>query len=925
VNSLKETLNLPKTDFPMRAGLVQREPVRIAHWQKLDLYGEMQKANADSEEEFLLHDGPPFTNGDVHIGTALNKILKDTIVRYQSMKGRRSPYVPGWDCHGLPIEHKVARKMKDEGRELGPTEMREACAEFSRSFIEKQRGQFVRLGVQADWANEYRTMNPAYEAGILRTFAEFVAKDLVYRSKKPVYWSIPCQTALAEAEIEYKDHTSPSLYVAFPLGEKESIVIWTTTPWTLPANLAIAVHPRLNYAKVQVGETSFWVAETRVTEVAEACGWTRVEIGETVTGAELAGREARHPFIDRAAPIFAAEYVTATTGTGCVHLAPGHGIDDYVVGLQNGLEVYCPLDDGGRYVDDGRVPQELVGKSVLEKKGRSQANEGVLKILEESGLLLANEPHEHSYPHCWRSKTPVVFRAMDQWFVSLDKGGLREKALEAVGSVQWEPSWGENRIRGAVESRPDWCISRQRTWGVPIPAFFDEDGKPYIDPEVIRGLADRVEQHGCNSWFEKSAAELLEGIELPEGWEPQALAPGKDTLDVWIDSGCSHRSVLKDKGMSWPADLYIEGSDQHRGWFQSSLWTGMIADGAPPYRKILTHGFVVGQDGRKISKSDGKPQTADSFVNEFGADVIRLWISSEDYRNDIPVSGEILKNVSQTYRNIRNTLRYQIGNLYDFDPFTDAVEDADLDPIDQWALARLAELIQSVETAFEAFAFHRVYQEISRFCAQTLSASYHDILKDRLYTLAATDPRRRSSQTVLHRICDSLCRILNPILSFTADEAYSFLYDGTEYGERAVQLAGWPEAPASFLHSAAAADVDRILRWKAEHVNDALEEKRKSKEIASSLDAKVRITGEITCDDYRLLESYSEWLPEFFIVSAVELVPGDGDLVVLAKHADGVRCPRTWRWVPTLVQTEEWGEVSERCAEALARTKQPTT
>lgn len=922
VNSLKETLNLPKTDFPMRAGLVKREPERIAHWKKIDLYGQMQEANAASAEEFLLHDGPPFTNGDVHIGTALNKILKDTIVRYQSLKGRRTPYIPGWDCHGLPIEHKVARQMKEEGRELSPVEMRRACEDFSKSFIEKQRGQFERLGVQADWEHEYRTMDPAYEAAILRTFAEFVAHGLVYRSKKPVYWSIPCQTALAEAEIEYKDHTSPAIYVAFPLTESESVVIWTTTPWTLPANLAVAVHPRLRYAKVRAGDHFFWIAETRVEEVAASCGWSEFAIEAVIEGADLAGRAARHPFIDRAAPILSADYVTATTGTGCVHIAPGHGIEDYVVGLQAGLEVYCPLDDDGCYVDDGKVPAHLVGLSVLEKKGKSKANEAVLQTLEEKGVLLANEPHLHSYPHCWRSKTPVVFRAMDQWFVSLDKGGLRDRALEAIGSVQWEPSWGENRIRGAVESRPDWCISRQRTWGVPIPAFFDGEGGAFLDPAVIRGIAEKVESRGCSLWFEESAEELLSGIELPEGWNPSQLRPGTDTLDVWIDSGCSHRAVLKQRGMSWPADLYIEGSDQHRGWFQSSLWTGMIADGNPPYKKILTHGFVVGQDGRKISKSDGKPQTADSFVKDFGADIIRLWISSEDYRNDIPVSGEILKNVSQTYRNIRNTLRFQIGNLYDFDPDADAVADEQLDPLDQWALARLAELIQSVDQAYEAFAFHRVYQEINRFCAQTLSAGYHDILKDRLYTLAPNDSQRRSSQTVLHRICDSLCRILNPILAFTADESYSYLHDGDEYASNPVQLAGWPEAPLAFVDCKAAVDIEALLRWKADHVNEALEQKRKDKEIASSLDAKVRIAGDPEDEAFKRLEAYKECLPELFIVSGVELEPGAGPLVVEASHADGVRCPRTWRWVPRLVQTDEWGEVSERCAQALQKIQQ---
>lgn len=921
MESLKDTLNLPKTDFPMRAGLVKREPERVAHWKKANLYQRMQEKNAGAEDGFLLHDGPPFTNGDVHIGTALNKVLKDTIVRFQNMKGRRAPYIPGWDCHGLPIEHKVSRQMKDEGREPGPIEMRRACEEFSLSFIEKQRSQFERLGVQADWDQEYRTMDPAYEAAILRTFAEFVAKGLVYRSKKPVYWSIPCKTALAEAEIEYKDHRSPAIHVAFPLAgaADEYVVIWTTTPWTLPANLAIAVHPRLTYVLVQTGSGSFWIAESRVEEVAKECGWESWTVSDRRSGEELAGRIARHPFIERDAPVVSADYVTAETGTGCVHIAPGHGIEDYLVGLANGLEIYCPLDDDGRYVDDGQVPAELVGSSVLETGKGSEANSRVLGILKEKGALLGSSPHLHSYPHCWRSKTPVVFRAMDQWFVSLDENAVRKDALEAIGKVSWEPAWGENRIRGAVESRPDWCISRQRTWGVPIPAFFDAEGNAFLDADVIRGLAGKVEKDGCNGWFDQSASEILNGVELPQGWHPERLVPGKDTLDVWIDSGCSHRAVLQARGMSWPADLYIEGSDQHRGWFQSSLWTGIVADGEPPYRKILTHGFVVGQDGRKISKSDGKPQTADSFVNDFGADIVRLWISSEDYRNDVPVSGEILKNVSQTYRSIRNTLRFQIGNLYDFDPLTDAVADEDLDPLDQWVLARLAALIPALESAFESFAFHRVYQEVNRFCSQVLSATYHDILKDRLYTLAPDDPLRRSSQTVLFRICDSLCRVLNPVLAFTADEAYSFLHTGSEYGGQSVQLAGWPEAPAGYLENPVASEVDRILRFKAEHVNEALESQRKAKVIASSLDAQLRIVGDPGDETFGLLQRYSDRLPELFIVSAVTLEASGSGFHIAAEHAAGERCPRTWRWVPALVETEEWGPVSERCARALER------
>ncbi len=930
---LKDTLNLPRTDFPMRANLVEREPQRLARWADEGLYASIQQTNA-SGEVFILHDGPPFTNGDVHIGTALNKILKDFILRFKSMQGYRTPYVPGWDCHGLPIEYKVARQLQAEKRELSPVELREACAEFSRGFIETQRGQFQRLGVLADWASEYRTMNPAYEADILRTFACFVEKDLVYRSKKPVYWSIPCETALAEAEIEYKDHVSPSIWVAFDvpaeegakagLDPKTQIVIWTTTPWTLPANLAIAVHPEFEYVQVTHGERVFLVAGPLAEDFISRAKLEGAQVGAPLAGKALEGIRARHPFIDRASPVVLADYVTLDAGTGCVHTAPGHGLDDYHTGLKYGLEIYCPIDDRGRYVADGQIPENLVGITVLERNGKCPANDAVLEMLQGNGLLVHNEDYQHQYPHCWRSKTPVVFRAMDQWFVALDKNGLRQAALEEVGKVQWVPDWGENRIRGAVESRPDWCISRQRSWGMPLPVFYREsDGQPLLDSAVIEAVAEKVETGGSNVWWEQSPEELLSEVTLPEGWEASALSKGSDTMDVWIDSGCSHRAVLqRQAGLTWPADVYLEGSDQHRGWFQSSLWTGVIADGAKPYKRVVTHGFIVDENKRKISKSEGKPQTADSYVAKYGADILRLWISSQDYVNDIPVSDGILKNISKTYRDIRNTLRYQISNLYDFNAATDALLLEELSAIDQWALHKTHALVGEVTEAFEAFEFHRGYQLVANFCNTTLSARYHDILKDRLYTYGFDWPERRSSQTAIHAIFQVLCRLVAPILTFTADEAWAYFQGNADFAEESVHVQCWPKQDERWEHPAAAEEVDRVLQFR-DRVNEKLEEARRAKEIGQSLDAQVLVEGSPGDATFELLEKYAESLAEFFIVSQVHLIPSSSAEVVSVevRHADGVRCPRSWRWVPQLVSAGEFGDVSPRCREALLARK----
>ncbi len=952
---LKHTLQLPKTDFPMRAGLAQREPGRVAHWEKIGLYEAIQRKNA-AGPVFVLHDGPPFTNGDVHIGTALNKVLKDTVNRYKSMRGFRTPYVPGWDCHGLPIEQKVSREIQEKKQTLTTAELRARCDAFSETWIATQTTQFKRLGVLGDWGCSYKTKDPAFEGDIVRTFAAFVERGLIYRSKKPVYWSIPFETALAEAEIEYKDHVSPSIWVKFAVPSAEAkkfglpddkplfVVIWTTTPWTIPANLAIAVHPEIDYVVAELGAERILVAEPLLGAVLKAAKFDgTATLATKVRGDRLEQLQTRHPFIDRPSPIVLADYVTTDSGTGCVHTAPGHGTEDYLTGLKYKLEIYCPVGDDGRYVDDGRVPADLVGLTTLETvedlaaKRTSPANIAVLKKLDAAGALLAKERYTHSYPHCWRSKTPIIFRAVDQWFVSLDKHGDRAKALREIENIAahhgWIPAWGETRIRGAVESRPDWCISRQRAWGVPIPAFYDEKKHAYLDGGVARAMADKFARHGTNLWYDSTAAQLLEGVQLPAGWPaPSALSCGRDTLDVWIDSGSTHAAVLRRNqgGTHWPADLYLEGSDQHRGWFQSSLWTSVIAFDAAPYKAVLTHGFIVGKDGKKISKSGQyeKPPTSDNYVAQYGADVIRLWIASQDFREDIRVSdldkdlknpSSILNVVAESYRLFRNTFRYQLSTLFDFDPAHDAVPVERLDTLDRWALHQTAQLIRECTAAFEAYEFHRVYQLCNQFCSVTLSATYHDVLKDRLYTLGTHSPLRRSSQTAIHHIFGTLVRLLAPVLTFTCDEAWSYATGKTEYAEDSIHLQPWPEAPTSWTDAALESEVATLLRVRTQ-VNETIEPQRAAGKLGKSLDAAIEIRGDSDDATLRTLDKHREFLPELFIVSHVGLSSAKGaefNVVVRPCPELGlVRCPRCWRWVPTL-ETTPSGALCPRCAEAL--------
>ncbi len=994
-NDLKHTLSLPKTDFPMRGDLPKREPARLAAWEKLSLYASIQaRRSAENAPAFVLHDGPPFTNGDVHIGTALNKSLKDITLRYKSLRGFRTPYVPGWDCHGLPIEQKVAKELQAAGLVLPTAELRSRCDAFAEGWIARQTASFKRLGVQADWANQYKTKAPAFEADILRTFAAFVEQGLVYRSKKPVYWSIPFETALAEAEIEYAEHISIAIWVKFlvpvaearkfglPADKPLSIVIWTTTPWTIPANLAISLHPETEYIVADLGGERILVAQALLPAVldsakiaGDAAELVLRNSSFVIPGARLEGLAARHPFIDRPSPVVLADYVTTESGTGCVHTAPGHGADDYLTGLRYGLPIYCPVGDDGRYLDDGQVPSDLVGITCLETveelktKKPSPANLAVLKKLAAPDpvtghvALLAKAKYVHSYPHCWRSKTPIIFRAVDQWFVGLDRTGSgsasadlkseisdlkspRAAALAAIRGVTWFPSWGQARITGAVEARPDWCISRQRSWGVPIIAFYDAQKKALLDASVVRAVAARIAAHpaGTNLWYELSAAELLADVALPVGWPaPSELTKGRDTLDVWLDSGSSHAAVLRNGqgATSWPADLYLEGSDQHRGWFQSSLWTGIIAQGGAPYKAVLTHGFIVGEDGKKISKSGQyeKPPTSDNFIADYGADVIRLWLASQDFTQDITLSKKILDNAAEQYRGFRNALRYQLSVLHDFDAAKNSLPHAELDVLDRWALHQTARLLAEATTAYDAYEFHRVVSLCAHFVATTLSAVYNDVCKDRLYTYPVNHPQRRSTQTAVHAIFGVLVRVLAPILTFTADESWCHLHFGSDFAPEvisnsrpeisnagvgsptsSVHLSDWPVAAPAWTDETLAADFAELLKVRAK-VNETLEPLRQAGKLGKSLDAAVtlEVAGADPLD--AVLRRHEAFLPELLIVSHVVLAetPASNPFAVSARpcaELGHVRCPRCWRWVPAL-QTTRDGEVCPRCAEAI--------
>jgi isoleucyl-tRNA synthetase len=893
----KDTLTLPQTTFPMRADLVQNEPTRLEAWENAGLYEKiLARRRAENAPEFILHDGPPFANGDVHMGTALNKLLKDLVVKSKTMAGFAAPFVPGWDCHGLPIEFKVVKETAG----LEPAEIRHRCTEFASSFIDIQRASFRRLGVFGDWKNPYLTMNPGYEASILRVFAKLVENGNIYQAKKPVQWSYGAQTALAEAEVEYADKQSPAIFVKFPLvsgplAGEASMVIWTTTPWTLPANLGIALHPDFTYVvgkfiKDDVVET-FVIVRELIGAFTEKTGYALAETLRESKGKDFDGFEARHPFLDRTSKLILANFVTTDTGTGAVHIAPGHGSDDYVAGQQNGLGLLSPVDDAGKFTAEVGL-DELVGVHVFK------SNERIIEILGESGHLLGQEVYKHSYPHCWRSKTPIIFRAVEQFFISLDT--LRGQALSEIDQVEWLPAWGRNRIYGTVESRPDWCISRQRTWGVPLPVFFGENGEVILSSELALKVADLVETEGTNVWFVKSDAELAALLGLPAG-----VKKCRDTLDVWIDSGCSHHAVLDaHPQLKCPADLYLEATDQHRGWFQSSLMLSTAFRGHAPYKTVMTHGFVVDKDtGKKHAKSDGnktKPTDAAHFYNQYGADIVRLWVSSVDWQNEVPFGEDLFKQVAEPYRRLRNTLRILLGNLDGFK----AVENPEYTLLDRWILERLHEVVAECRKAYEAYEFRKVFNALNQFCTADLSAIYIDATKDRMYCDAANSPRRLASQMAMHEIFTAIAQLLAPILAFTADEAW----EHAAFTTGSIHEQDFPIANPNFAPGEATQQVTRLFEIKYA-IQTAIESCIQAKEFTRNNEADVTLV--LPASDAGLLEMLNgrEFATEFFIIAGLSATVGE-TLTATARKTDLPLCPRCRKHEPLL----ESG-LCERCDE----------
>jgi isoleucyl-tRNA synthetase len=915
-----KTLHLPQTDFPMRGNLPQREPEIQKRWEEMDLYKTVQ-AKQKGKTKFVLHDGPPYANGDIHLGHALNKIIKDIIVKFKTMDGFDAPYVPGWDTHGLPIEHAIVTKKKVNRHEVSVVEFREMCKQYALDFIERQKAQFKRLGVRGDWDNPYITLIPQYEASQIRVFGEMAKQGIIYKSLKPVYWCASCETALAEAEIEYNDKTSPSIYVTFAvkdgkgvLPEGSRIVIWTTTPWTIPANVAIAVGPDFAYEAVRVNGQTLVLASALRDSVLKAAGLSEetVEVVGTWKGKELEGVVAQHPLFERDSVVVLGDHVTLDAGTGCVHTAPGHGMEDYEVGLKYRLPILAPIDNHGKFTEEAGPYQ---GQFYLK------ANTSICNDLRASGHLLCESTISHQYPHCWRCKNPVMFRATEQWFASIEK--FREKLLDQIQRVEWIPSWGEQRMHNMMADRQDWCISRQRVWGVPIPIFYcNSCNKELITDATIEHVANLFAEHGSQIWFAKEAKDLLpEGTTCTCGHNE--FRKETDIMDVWFDSGSSHVAVLENREeLHWPADLYFEGSDQYRGWFNSSLSTAVAVKGQAPYKTVLSHGFVLDGEGRKMSKSLGNVVDPLKVMEQLGADILRLWVASVDYRSDVRVSDSILKQVAEVYRKIRNTFRYLLGNLFDFNPATDLVAKEDMLEIDRYTLNKLERLQERCLLAYRDYEFHVVYHAVHNFCTVDLSAFYLDVLKDRLYTTLGNSRERRSAQTVLYHVLNSLVRLVAPILTHTADEVWSYMRDTHV---PSVQLTGFDELVSGFKDDVLEKKWDAILTVRDE-IAKALEASRKAKEIGQSLEAAVEIYPDAKV--YDILQGV-EQLDKVLIVSKVVVhapgteVPGDTmelqGLAVKVYPAPGQKCERCWVIREDVQEKEGLGHLCPSCVDTLAK------
>ncbi|ADO82448.1 isoleucine--tRNA ligase [Ilyobacter polytropus] len=923
-----KTLNLPKTSFQMRANLPNKEPLILKQWDKDKIY---KKSLEGKEKQFILHDGPPYANGNIHIGHALNKILKDIILKYKRLQGYNAPYIPGWDTHGLPIELKVTEELGEAAKDMSPLKIRDKCTKYAKKWVQKQKSDFIRLGVMGDWDNPYLTLNPEYEAKQLEVFKELYENGYIFKGLKPIYWSPATETALAEAEIEYKNHVSPSIYVKMEansdllekLGlDEASLVIWTTTPWTIPANVAICLNAEFEYGVYKTEKGNLILAKGLSEKAFADMGIENVELLKEFTGDKLERTTYKHPFLDRTGVVILGEHVTMEAGTGCVHTAPGHGQDDYVVGTRYGLPVISPINNKGHLTEEA-------GKfaGMFYKK----ANKEIAAHMDETGHLLMLKEIEHSYPHDWRSKTPVIFRATEQWFVRAEGSDLREKALKAIEDVDFIPAWGRNRISTMLESRPDWCISRQRIWGVPIPIFYNEaTGEEIFYGEIIDRVIGIVKKEGTIAWVKYSPEELI-GEELLEKYNLAGLELRKETniMDVWFDSGVSHRSVLETReNLKRPADLYLEGSDQHRGWFQTSLLTSIGSTGDAPYKQVLTHGFVNDGEGKKMSKSTGNVMSPDDVIKTYGADILRLWCASVDYREDVKISENILKQMAEAYRRVRNTARYILGNTNDFDPIKDRVSYDELPEIDRWAMHKLETLKRKVTENYNKYEFYNLFHDIHYFAGIDMSAFYLDIIKDRLYAENGDSVDRRAAQTVMYEVLVSMNKMIAPILSFTAEEIWSKIPETSKDAE-SILISKWYENNDQYIDEELAAKWDQIIKIRKD-ANKSLEKARQGENriIGNSLDAKVliKLNDEGLA---KLLEENRELIEGVLIVSSLEIVSETDEtftegeevegMFVKVLHAEGEKCERCWKYSTEIGTLEEHPTICPRCSEVLSK------